>query len=466
MLFSSISFITCFLPAVILLYFLVPKKWKNRVLLLASLFFYFYGEQVYLLVILGSTLSGYLHGILMDRAKRATTRKLFLVSSIVVSGSALFLFKYADFFVETLNAFGLDLPLLKLGLPLGISFYTFQILSYTIDVYRRTTPAQNNLADFATYVTLFPQLIAGPIVRYATIEQQLTSRTHSFDDFAAGARRLIIGLAKKILVANVLANLGEVFRGSDAKSVLFYWLYYTALILQLYFDFSAYSDMAIGMGRMFGFHFLENFNYPLISRSITEFWRRWHISLGTWLRDYLYIPMGGNRCSKSRWIFNIAVVWLFTGLWHGAGWNFVLWGVYFAVVLVAEKWFLNKILGKLPSALKHVYFYLLILISFVLFDGSSATSVLHDLKAMAGWTALPFASPETWYYLRSYAVILLLAVLGATPIPRMLWQRSLTSPKLARIVHTLEPLYLILLLLSATAFLVDGSFNPFLYFRF
>ena len=274
------------------------------------------------------------------------------------------------------------------------------------------------------------------------------------------------GLAKKILVANVLANLGEAFRLSEDKSVLFYWLYFTALILQLYFDFSAYSDMAIGMGRIFGFHFLENFNYPLISKSITEFWRRWHISLGTWLRDYIYIPMGGNRCSKSRWILNIGVVWVFTGLWHGAGWNFVLWGVYFCIVIVAEKWFLAKILAKMPSVLNHLYFYILILISFALFDGSSAASVWFDLKTMSGLTSLPFTSVETWYYLRSYAVILMLAVLGSTPIPRMLWQRSLVSPKLAGIVRTLEPLYLILLLLSATAFLVDGSFNPFLYFRF
>ena len=371
------------------------------------------------------------------------------------------MFKYADFFIESFHqATGLGVTLLRLALPVGISFYTFQSLSYTIDVYRGSVPMQKNPITFAAYVTLFPQLIAGPIVRYADVAKELDSRTHSWDNIVYGTRRFLLGLGKKILIADQFALLIKLFRESPEPSVLFYWLYAIAFMLNIYFDFSGYSDMAIGLGRIFGFHFNENFNYPYISKSITEFWRRWHMSLGSWFRDYVYIPMGGNRVKKGRWVLNILTVWLLTGLWHGAAWNFVLWGLLFAVLLLLEKWI--PALQKLPAFIKHLYVLLLVCISFVLFNAQSLSQAGSDLMSMFGLGNIPLVTVHTLYYLRSFGVLLIAGILGATPLVKQIGERVGNT----RLGAVLAPVVLLTILLLCTAYLVDGSFSPFLYFRF
>ena len=381
--------------------------------------------------------------------------------SVVISLGFLAVFKYADFFVDSFNkATGLSVPLLRLALPIGISFYTFQCLSYTIDVYRGNAQVQKNPISFGAYVALFPQLIAGPIVRYVDVERELDSRTHSWEETTLGIRRFLIGLSKKILLADNFALLIKLFRESGEPSVLFYWMYAIAFTLNIYFDFSGYSDMAIGLGRIFGFHFVENFNYPYLSKSVTEFWRRWHISLGSWFRDYVYIPMGGNRVGKLRWVFNILTVWMLTGLWHGAAWNFVLWGLMFAVLLLLEKWI--PALQKLPTVLRRCYVLLAVVISFVLFNADTLSQAGSDLAGMFGFGSLPAITAETLYYLRSYAVLFILGFVGATPLVRDTANR-IGHTKVGKI---LEPVVLILLLLICSAYLVDGSFSPFLYFRF
>ncbi len=466
MLFSSIPFLYYFLPCVMLLYFLAPRKLKNSVLLLSSLFFYGWGEPKYLVLMLVSITQGYVFGILIEKFREKKLSKLFLILSILFSFAMLGYCKYADFFISSFNALtGLSIPLLKIALPIGISFYTFQTVSYVIDVYRRDVKAQRNYINLAAYISMFPQLIAGPIVRYSDIAAQLENRTHSLSDAALGVRRFVIGLSKKILIANVLGELVDIFKNSNEKSVLFCWIYAIAYTLHIYFDFSGYSDMAIGLGHVFGFRFLENFNYPFISRSITEFWRRWHMSLGSWFRDYLYIPLGGNRVPLGRWIFNIAVVWAATGLWHGAAWNFVLWGVYFAILLVAEKLWLSKFLEK-SHALGHAYVMLLVVISFVLFDASSLSGAVSTVGAMFGAGGLPASSFEALYYLRSYAVVLILAAVGSTPLPKRIIERVRGTKSGAALLNAAEPILLVALLAVCTAFLIDGSFNPFLYFRF
>ncbi len=467
MLFSSIPFLYYFLPAVLVLYFVAPQKWKNLVLLLASLFFYFYGEPIYVLLMIGSSLSAYVHGLLIHRFRGSIWSKVFLWSSVVTSLLLLGLFKYGDFFLENINQLtGLSIPLLKLALPIGISFYTFQTLSYTIDVYRGDAAVQKSFVRLATYVALFPQLIAGPIVRYTTVEEDLNSRKHTLEGFASGISRFLFGLGKKVLIANQLGELCDTFRQSGDQSVLFFWLYAIAFALHIYFDFSGYSDMAIGLGRIFGFRFLENFNYPYISKSISEFWRRWHMSLGSWFRDYVYIPLGGNRTSKYKWLRNILVVWLLTGLWHGAAWNFVIWGLFFAFFLVLEKLLLDRWLKKLPSLFSHIYVLFLVMISFVIFNASSLGQAVSDIGGLFGANGLPLTSPEAVYQLKSYGLIFLIAVIGATPLPKraLSWVKSKTTGE--KILNILEPLALCALLLAVTAYLVDGSFNPFLYFRF
>lgn len=467
MLFSSITFLYYFLPICVGLYFIVPKKHKNTILLAFSLFFYFYGEPVYGFLMLISITSGYLHGLCIERAKKTKYAKLSLISSIVVSIGLLVYFKYTDFIIFNINAiFTNDISLLNIALPIGISFYTFQILSYTIDVYRSEAKVQNNLLDFATYVALFPQLIAGPIVRYTTVEDELSNRTHSSDKAAYGIHRFIIGLSKKVLLANTLGELGETFLYTSEKTVLFYWLYALAFTLQIYFDFSGYSDMAIGLGRIFGFNFLENFNYPYVSKNITEFWRRWHISLGSWFRDYVYIPMGGNRVSMGKWIRNIIVVWFLTGFWHGSQWNFIIWGLYFAIFLVLEKTFLNKALDKLPSIFKHLYVVIVILISFVIFNANGIKEVFHSLSGMFGLTDVPFINPETIYYLKSYSLVFIISIIASTPIVSSLVKKLARYKKTKSIIDVLHPIVLVLLFLVVTGYLIDGSFNPFLYFRF
>ena len=461
MLFSSIPFLYYFLPVVIAVYFFVPRVLKNAVLLLCSLIFYAWGEPRYVFLMIATIGLFYGCGLAIGKAQQPKWKKAWLTISVVLSLSFLAVFKYADFFVDSFNkATGLSIPILKLALPIGISFYTFQCLSYTIDVYRGNAQVQKNPISFGAYVALFPQLIAGPIVRYVDVARELNDRTHNWDEITLGIRRFLVGLSKKILLADNFALLIKLFRESAEPSVLFYWMYAIAFALNIYFDFSGYSDMAIGLGRIFGFHFIENFNYPYLSKSVTEFWRRWHISLGSWFRDYVYIPMGGNRVSKSRWIFNILTVWMLTGLWHGAAWNFVLWGLLFAVLLLVEKWI--PALQKLPSVLRHGYVLLLVVISFVLFNAETLSQAGSDLAGMFGFGSVPVISPETIYYLRSYAVLFLVGFVGATPIVRNVAER-ISQTKAGKI---LEPVALILLLLTCSAYLVDGSFSPFLYFRF
>ena len=466
MLFSSIPFLFAFLPLTAALYFAVPKKLKNGVLLLFSLVFYGWGEPKYLLLMLFSITQGYVFGLLIERTREKRRSKVYLTASVFVSLLLLGYCKYVDFFIGSFNSLtGLSVPLLRVALPIGISFYTFQILSYTIDVYRGDVPAQRNYINLALYIAMFPQLIAGPIVRYSDIAPQLESRTHSMENAAYGIRRFTVGLSKKILIANILAEPVSFFKDSAEKSVLFFWLYAVACTLQIYFDFSGYSDMAIGLGRIFGFRFSENFDYPYISGSITEFWRRWHISLGTWFRDYLYIPLGGNRVGKFRWFFNIFVVWFATGIWHGAAWNFVLWGLIYAVLLVNEKLWLLKPL-KNSRILNHVYTMFFVVIGFVLFDAESVGAAFSALGAMFGFAGLPAVSPEAVYTLKSYAVVLIVAVIGATPLMKKLFERIGKSKAGSAVLTVAEPLGIVLLLTVCTAYLVDGSFNPFLYFRF
>ena len=463
MLFSGIPFLFYFLPCVLLVYFIVPQKGRNAVLLAASLFFYGWGEPKFLLFMVFSIVQGYVFARLIGRGRR---KKLFLTLSLVLSFALLGYCKYADFFIENFNAVtGLSLPLLKIALPIGISFYTFQIASYEIDVYRGDVAAQHNFIDFAAYVAMFPQLIAGPIVRYRDIAPQLKERTHSLEAAASGASRFAVGLGKKVLVANVLAQLVSAYKASAEQTALYAWLYTIAFTLQIYFDFSGYSDMAIGLGRIFGFSFPENFRYPYIAKSITEFWRRWHMSLSTWFRDYLYIPLGGSRCSRIRHIFNILVVWMATGFWHGAAWNFVFWGLFYAVLLIAEKFFLLPALKK-GRALPHVYVLLAVTLGFVLFDAASLKDALHQLGTLFGAGTASGLGTEALYMLRSYGVVLALAVLGATPLPAMLWKKAQEAKSLAPVLTVAEPLCTLALLVLCTAFLVDGSFNPFLYFRF
>lgn len=466
MVFSGIPFLYYFLPATVLLYLAAPRKLKNAVLLLESLVFYAWGEQRLVLLFAATILLGWLLGLLIERFRGKVWSRVFLWLSVLTTLGLLGYFKYADFFIGSLNsAFGLSLPLLRVALPIGISFYTFQLLSYTVDVYRGDVAAQRNLIDFAAYVAMFPQLIAGPIVRYSDIAGQLTNRVHSLDKVASGVRRFVVGLGKKVLIANVLGQLCTQFRQTAQPSVLFHWLYAVAFMLQIYFDFSGYSDMAIGLGRLFGFDFPENFNYPYISKSITEFWRRWHMTLGSWFRDYVYIPLGGNRRGIGRQLFNILVVWMLTGLWHGAAWNFVLWGVFYALLLTAEKLGLKKVLDA-HGALGHVYVLLAVLLGFVLFNADSLGQAAQDIAGMFAFGKLPLFSAEAVYYLRSYGVVLLLAVLGATPLPKRAIAALSGNRGLSRGWNVLEPLLLTGLLVVVTAYLVDGSFNPFLYFRF
>ena len=461
MLFSSVPFLYYFLPAVILCYFLVPRQLKNTVLLLFSLAFYAWGEPRYVLLMVVTIAAFYSCGLAIGKANSNGWKKCWLWVSIIVGIGFLAVFKYADFFIDSFNkTTGLGLPLLRLALPVGISFYTFQSISYTVDVYRGNVPAQKNPISFGAYVTLFPQLIAGPIVRYADVARELDHRTHNWENISIGARRFLIGLGKKVLIADQFALFIKLFRESQAQSVLFYWLYAIAFMLNIYFDFSGYFDMAIGLGRIFGFHFHENFNYPYISKSITEFWRRWHMSLGGWFRDYVYIPLGGNRVSPGKWVRNIFVVWLLTGLWHGAAWNFVLWGLFFGVMLLLEKWL--PALQKLPVFLRHSYVLLLILFSFVLFNGEDLSQVGGDFSAMFGLAHLPVATGETLYYLRSYGMLFAAGIIGATPLVKRIALRFANK----RIGAILELILLIAILLLCTAYMVDGSFSPFLYFRF
>ncbi len=466
MVFSSIPFLYYFLPAVVLAYIAVPRVFKNSVLLLFSLLFYAWGEPRYVFLMLATVLVNYLLGILIEKFKGKTLSKVFMGASVAVSLGFLAYFKYADFFIENFNrATGLSLKLLNIALPIGISFYTFQILSYTIDVYRGNVAAQKNPITLATYVALFPQLIAGPIVRYIDVERELVARTHSFEKTAAGIRRFIFGLSKKVLLANTLGELCEAFLISGEKSVLFYWLFVFAYMLQVYFDFSGYSDMAIGLGKIFGFNFLENFDYPFISKSITEFWRRWHMSLGSWFRDYVYIPMGGNRVGRGRMLINIFTVWFLTGFWHGAEWNFIVWGLYFGVLLTLEKFFLRKHIEKSKIA-GHIYLLFLVSISFAIFSAPTLGDAIGYVGGMFGAGGIPLYSEPFVYSLRNFGFVLIISAIAATPLPKLIVGKLQKNSRISAAIRFAEVPVLIVLLILATAYLADGAFNPFLYFRF
>ena len=463
MLFSSIPFLFYFLPPVLLLYFLTPDRWKNLTLLLSSLVFYGWGEPRFLLFMLASIAQGYAFGRLMERYPRH--KRLFLALSAVLSLGLLGYCKYAGFFLRTLGALtGLSLPALQIALPIGISFYTFQVLSYVIDVYRGTVPPQRNLLQLATYVAMFPQLIAGPIVRYSDIAVQLKTREHSVSEAASGARRFILGLAKKILLANLLGELVSSFRASADLSILYYWLGAIAFTLQIYYDFSGYSDMAIGLGRMFGFHFLENFNYPYISLSVTEFWRRWHISLSTWFRDYVYIPLGGNRVSRGKWVRNILIVWGLTGLWHGASWTFVAWGLYHGILLLLEKYPLKGILAKTPSPIRHILTLLAVIVGWVLFFSPDFSSAIFYLGRMFGAGSRAFWDSTAKYYFAANWKLLVLGILGCGPWIRTLYRHLVFSRRSPGLV--LSALLLIGIFLLCVPYMTNATYQSFLYAQF
>ena len=461
MVFSSLPFLFFYLPVAVAVYLLSPLKLRNLCLLVVSLFFYGWGEPVYISIMVLSIAVDYTHGLLVERWRDNDRRaRMAVASSVLCNLAILVFFKYWDFIAVNVNALtGLSVPVLGLPLPIGVSFYTFQTMSYTIDVYRRDAPVQRSVTAFGAYVTLFPQLIAGPIVRYRTVADQLVSREENLEKFTSGIRRFTVGMAKKVLLANAIGQLWDVSLASRELTMAGAWLGLLAYAFQIYFDFSGYSDMAIGLGRMFGFEFLENFNYPYISRSVVEFWRRWHISLTTWFREYVYFPLGGNRVSRGKWVRNILIVWLLTGIWHGAGWNFLLWGLYYAVWMLAERLFLGKRLEKLPAVLRHVYAMAVVLVGWALFAVEDPGRLGDYFRALFGGSGL--LSAVDGYRLRSYLPMLVILALGATPLAQTLWDRlgERTRSRLA-------PVLVLAALVLCTASLVDASYNPFLYFRF
>lgn len=470
MVFSSIPFLFYFLPLCLLVYFLLPKNARNTVLFVFSLIFYAWGEPVYVVLMLFSTVLDYCCGRMIHKHRGTKKAKAALLVSVIVNLSLLAVFKYSDFLIESVNGLlGTGIPLPHLPLPIGISFYTFQTMSYSIDLYRGETDVQKNILSFGAYVALFPQLIAGPIVRYKTVARELDSRRENLDDFGSGIHRFIIGLGKKVLLGNSIGMVWDTLSAAapGEQTVLGAWLGILCYAFQIYFDFSGYSDMAIGLGRMFGFHFDENFDYPYCSQSITEFWRRWHISLGTWFREYVYIPLGGNRKGVPRQILNIAVVWLLTGIWHGASWNFLLWGVYYAVLLIAEKLFLLKLLQRLPRLLRHLYALLMILIGWVIFAFDQIGAGLAYLGRMFGMGGIPMVDNRSLFLLLTNTILLIVLILASTPLPKRLMEKAgqalSARPALRGIAVSLFTAAVFLLV---TAYLVDGSYNPFLYFRF
>jgi len=465
MLFTSISFLYYFLPALIIIYFITPKKYKNIILLIASLLFYFYGEPKYVFLMIAEIIIAYIGAILIDKYKNQS--KNILIITLFIHVLLLIIFKYTDFIIQTINDISnANIKLLNIALPIGISFYTFQIISYIIDVYNGKVKVQKNIIKLATYVSLFPQLVAGPIVRYQTVEKELDNRTHSFNNFAYGIRRFSIGLAKKVLIANALGELCSKASATSEKTIVFFWIFGISYMLQLYFDFSAYSDMAIGLGRIFGFHFPENFNYPYISKSITEFWRRWHISLSTWFKDYIYIPLGGNREGKYKQIRNILIVWLLTGIWHGANWTFLIWGLLFGVILIIEKLWLNKLMEKLPSFIRRIYVLFIVMILFIIFNSDNMSVALTNIKGLFGMNGEIFINDYTLHYLKSYLPVLIIALLGSTPFIKILIDKLRKNKYVNNIINILEPILIVVILVVVTSYLIDNSYNPFLYFRF
>ena len=462
--FSSLPFLFGFLPLTLALYFAAPPRWRNLVLLLTSLVFYGWGEPIYLGIMVLSILIDYTHGLLVERYRsRDKLARWFVAESVILNLGLLGFFKYWDFFAENLSRLpGITLPALGLPLPIGISFFTFQTMSYTVDVYRQDAPAQRDIVAFGAYVTMFPQLVAGPIVRYREVAAELKERVNTTADFAAGAGRFTVGLAKKVLLANSIGALWDAELAAQSAGMLTAlggWLGIAAYGFQIYFDFSGYSDMAIGMGRMLGFHFPENYARPYTAASVTEFWRRWHISLTTWFREYLYIPLGGSRRGTARTVRNIFIVWLCTGFWHGASWNFILWGLHFFLWLMLEKYLLKDFLQRLPRWLRHAYTLLVVFAGWGIF-------AMEDLSVCGGYFRVCFGGGALWsavdgYYLRTYAVLLVLLTVGSANTVKAVWERL---PERAR--EALAPVLMLAGLVLCTAYLVDGSYNPFLYFRF
>ncbi|MCI9323287.1 MAG: MBOAT family protein [Lachnospiraceae bacterium] len=471
MVFSSITFLFRFIPIFMILYFVTPRRMRNIILFLGSLFFYAWGEPIYVLLMLFSTLSDYVHGRLIGVCRSRRVARGLLISSIVINLGMLGFFKYSDFLIGTVNQLlGSNLPLLKLPLPIGISFYTFQTMSYTIDCYRGEAKVQKNLLDFGVFVTMFPQLIAGPIVKYRDVQDRLHERKADITAISYGCRRFVTGLAKKVLLANNLGLLWTEISGGNmgGTTVLGAWMGALAYAFQIYFDFSGYSDMAIGMGAILGFHFPENFNYPYMAKSVTDFWRRWHISLSSWFREYVYIPLGGNRRGMPRQLLNILIVWMLTGIWHGAGWNFLLWGLWFALWLILEKLVLGRVLKVLPSMVGRLYTWLVVLVSWVFFAIESGNGAMNYLYVMFGQGAAGLYDSATLFTLLEYRVLLLFAALAATPLAHRLSEaffRS-TGSGVVAVRRVAEKLVLSLLLLASIAYIVEASYNPFLYFRF
>lgn len=455
-----------YLPIVLLVYYITPLKWRNLWLLVVNLIFYGWGEPRYIVLMLFTIVLDYFMGLVVARCKERDNDKgarIAVAVALVLNLAILFFFKYWDLVAKTFQYFGIGMPVLNLTLPIGISFYTFQTMTYPVDVYRGDAQVQKNIVNFGTFVTLFPQLIAGPIIKYKELADQMTYRTHSPVQFASGVQVFTVGLAKKVLLANNIGKLWDVYLALpvDQLTVSGAWLGVLAFSLQLYFDFSGYSDMAVGLGRMLGFEFLRNFNYPYISKSVTEFWRRWHISLGSWFREYLYIPMGGNRVSKPRLFFNLFVVWAATGIWHGASWNFLVWGLYFAVLVILEKAFLGKLLEKLPAAIQHIYTLFLVLVSWAVFAVEDFGHLGAYLAAMFGGASGGLYNENVGYYFTSFLPMLIIGCMAATPLAAKLWAKLPV-----KVVKVILPVVLLAGLIFSTAYLVDATYNPFLYFRF
>lgn len=472
MVFSGIPFLFFFLPIFLILYYIASFRLKNYILLLFSLVFYAWGEPIYILLMLFASLVDYVNGLLMTKyGENQRIRMIFLLFSVCINLSMLGFFKYADFFILTMNQmFKCEIPPLGLGLPIGISFFTFQTMSYSIDLYRREVTVEKNYFTYLTYVSMFPQLIAGPIVRFSTIQEELHHREIHFNGFAFGMMRFLQGLFKKVLIANNIGLLWESIRMMEYgnTSVLTAWLGACSFTLQLYFDFSAYSDMAIGMGEMLGFHFLENFNYPLFANSVTDFWRKWHISLSTWFRDYVYIPLGGNRKGTVKQLRNIAIVWFLTGMWHGAAWNFILWGVYYGILLALEKFVWGKYLKKLPRLLQHFYTILIVVVGFTIFVFEDMGELGNYLQLMLGANGNPAFGIDFLYYIQNNAALLLTAAIFAMPVYPWLKKKIEISfsDRAKTIVWICTSAASIMLFIVTVAYLVGESYNPFLYFRF
>lgn len=463
MVFASITFLYYFLPIFLILYFIFPKKYKNIVLLIFSFIFYFYGEPKYILLMLIEVFFSYFMTLSLEKNKSKSLLGIIISFHIFL----LCVFKYFNFIITNINSiFGGNNSLLNIVLPIGISFYTFQIISYEVDVYRGKVKASKSLIDYMTYVFLFPQLIAGPIVRYETISKELKSRKVTLEDFSYGVNRFIIGLFKKVVIANNIGELCNILNNSSEVSVLLYWVLGISYMLQIYFDFSGYSDIAIGIGRMIGFKFPENFNYPYIANSVTDFWRRWHMTLSSWFRDYVYIPLGGNRVSTLKHIRNILVVWMLTGLWHGASWNFIIWGIYFGVILIIEKYCLNKVLEKLPRVIRNIYAMFIVMISFIIFSSDDISSALVAIKGLFSFSSLKFSNDFIIYYIRSYGVILIGCLVLCTPLIKNVINKLRENKILNYIINIFVVIILVLVLVVITSMLIDSSYNPFLYFRF